>query len=104
MRPNPPMNTDPPQAGFARSWRGSSSVSVDTLLGIGQAFELDRGMVPQAGVDAFEVVEAFDVAAQLPVELGVAGELVLMYELSFQGVEEALHVGVVLAIARTIHA
>ena len=36
---------------------------VDTSLGIGQAFELDRGMVPQAGMDAFEVVEALDVAA-----------------------------------------
>ena len=34
-----------------------------TLLGIGQAFELDRGMVPQAEMDAFEIVEAFDVVA-----------------------------------------
>ncbi len=40
----------------------------------------------------------------MPVELGVTGEPMLMHQLGFQGVEEAFHVGVVLAVARAVHA
>jgi hypothetical protein len=50
---------------------------VDTLLGICQAFELDRGMVPQTGVQALGVVEAIDVAAEHGIGLGVNRELAL---------------------------
>jgi len=35
-------------------------------------------------MDAFEVVEAFDVTTQLAVELGVVGEAVLMYHSAFR--------------------
>ena len=77
---------------------------MDTLLGIGQAFELDRRMIPQAGVDAFAVVEAFDIACQAGIELSIAHEAALVRKLSLQGMEEALHVGIVLAVARSIHA
>ena len=41
------------------------------MLGIGQAFELDRGMIAQAGMDAFFVVETIDVTGERGVEFGV---------------------------------
>ena len=44
------------------------------MLGIGQAFELDRGMIAQARVDAFFVVEAIDVTGDGGVEFGIASE------------------------------
>ncbi len=69
-----------------------------------QAFELDRGMVPQAGMNAFLVVEALDVSGDRGVEYGVAGKGPLVRQLGLERVKEALHVGVVLAIARPVHA
>ena len=69
-----------------------------------QAFELDRGMVSQAGMNAFLVVEALDVGGNRGVECGVAGKGPLMREFGLERVKEALHVGVVLAIARPVHA
>jgi len=55
-------------------------------------------------MDAFLVVEAIDVAGERGTELDIAAEGPLVRELGLQGMEETLHVGVVLAIARTIHA
>jgi hypothetical protein len=66
---------------------------VDTLLGIGQAFELDRGMIAQAGVDALFVVEALNVAGHGGVEFDVAHVASVVCEFSLERVEEALHVG-----------
>ena len=63
---------------------------MDTLLGIGQAFELDRGMIPHAGVDAFALVKAFDIACQAGIELSIAHEAALMRKLCLQRMEEAL--------------
>src|SRR5437867_13142621 len=61
-------------------------------------------MVPQAGMHAFDVVEALDVTTERGVQLSIVGEPVLVYELGLQRVKEALHVRVVLAVTRTIHA
>ena len=77
---------------------------MDTLLGMCQAFELDRGMIAQAGVDAFFVVEALDVAGHGGIEFEVARVASVVCEFSLERVEEALHVGVVLAVTRPIHA
>ncbi len=62
-----------------------------------QAFELDRGMVSQAGMNAFLVVEALDVGGNRGVECGVAGKGPLMREFGLERVKEA-------AIARPVHA
>ena len=74
------------------------------MLGIGQAFELDRGMIAQDRVDAFFVVETIDVAGDGGVELGIAREAALVGQLGLQGMEEAFHMSVVLAVARAVHA
>src|SRR5882672_837763 len=71
---------------------------------MGQAFEVDRGMISQAGVDALFVVEAIDVAGNGGVELGIAREAAAVSELGLQGMEEAFHMSVVLAVARAVHA
>lgn len=51
-------------------------------------------------MDAFAVVEAFESACQAGIELSIAHEAALVGKLCLQGMEEALHVGVVLAVAR----
>ena len=61
-------------------------------------------MVPQAGMNAFLVVEALDVTGDRGVECGVAGEAASVGEFGLQGMEEAFHVGVILAIARPVYA
>src|SRR5207247_10157605 len=61
-------------------------------------------MISQARMDALFVVEAIDVSGDRGVEFGIAGEAALVGEFSLQRMEEAFHVGVVLAIARPVHA
>ena len=61
-------------------------------------------MVTQARMDAFLVVEAVDVARQSCAELAFASEDTFMRELGLERMEEALHVCVVLAVARPVHA
>ncbi len=55
-------------------------------------------------MDAFFVVEALNVAGHGSVEFDVALVASVMCEFSLERVEEALHVGVVLAVTRPIHA
>src|SRR6266851_4094372 len=61
-------------------------------------------MISQARMDAFFVVEALNVAGHGSVEFDVALVASVMCEFSLERVEEALHVGVVLAVTRPIHA
>src|SRR5438034_7830188 len=61
-------------------------------------------MISQARMDALFVVEAIDVTGDGSVEFGVASEAASVGEFGLQGMEEAFHVGVVLAIARAVHA
>ena len=55
-------------------------------------------------MDAFLVVEAIDVTGHGSVQLGIAGIAALARELGLERMEEALYMGVVLAMARPIHA
>src|SRR5258706_1788128 len=55
-------------------------------------------MISQARMDALFVVEAIDVSGDRGVEFGIACEAALVGEFSLQGMEEAFHVGVVLAL------
>src|SRR5881296_482551 len=61
-------------------------------------------MISQARMDELFVVEAIDVSGDRGVEFGIACEAALVGEFSLQGMEETFHVGVVLAIARPVHA
>src|SRR5712671_3722141 len=61
-------------------------------------------MIAQARVDTLFVVEALDVAGHGGVEFEVTRVASMVCEFSLERVEEALHVGVVLAVTRPIHA
>src|SRR5882724_2485029 len=61
-------------------------------------------MISQARMDALFVVEAIDVAGNGSVELSIAREAAPMRELGLQGMKEAFHMSVVLAVARAVHA
>src|SRR5712691_4045105 len=61
-------------------------------------------MISQARMDALFVVEAIDVTGDGSVEFGIASEAASVGEFGLQGMEEAFHVGVILAIARAVHA
>src|SRR5437870_12827151 len=61
-------------------------------------------MISQARMNAFFVVEAIDVSGDRGVEFGIACKAASVGEFGLQGMEETFHVGVVLAIARPVHA
>src|SRR5258706_12718073 len=61
-------------------------------------------MISQARMDTLFVVEAIDVAGNASVELSIARETAPVRELGLQGMKEAFHMSVVLAVARAVHA
>ena len=67
------------------------------------AFHLGGADIAQSRVQATGIVEALDIAEQIAPGLGAGGVDPMMDSLGLEGVEEALHRGVVPAVALTAH-
>src|SRR5665213_2457023 len=67
------------------------------------AFHLGWADVAQCRVQSAGIVEALDVSEQIPPRLGPGGVDAVMDPLGFEGVKEALHGGVVPAVALAAH-
>jgi len=61
------------------------------------------GEIPEGGVDTSAIVVAFDVAEQVAPRLVAGGPAMLVDEFDLQRVEEALHGGVIVAVAGAAH-
>ena len=66
-------------------------------------FELGRGKASEGGVAALAVVEDFDEVEDLGFGVGAAGEPGAVDQLQLEGAPEALHRGVVVAVAPAAH-
>jgi len=68
-----------------------------------RVFKVHRGVITQSAVEAFRVIESFDVIEDGQASGMMGWELVLMERFGFERAPEGFHGGVVIAVAGGTH-